>query len=138
VVSNRLDVASVVDNRLDVASVVSNRLDVVGTVGNRLDVVGVVSNGMVSPVGQRVECLVYHIMEFQDRLLVAEQLFIPFLREVSRPVSQCIRFPTCVPRSVNDSEIKREEEFRPVCYLMVEEVGGHEIFQVLVVAKNLD
>jgi len=77
-------------------------------------------------------------MGFQDRLLVGEQSFIPFLREVSRPPSQCIRFPTCFPGSVHDPEIKTGEEFGPARLSAVEELGGHEIFQVLVVTKDLD
>jgi len=77
-------------------------------------------------------------MGFQNRLLVGEQPFIPFHREVSRPLSQCILFPTCFPGSVHDPEIEMGEGFGPARLSAVEELGGHEIFQVLVVAKNLD
>ena len=71
-------------------------------------------------------------------MLVGEQLFIPLLREVFLPPSQCIRFPTCSPRSVHNPEIKTGEEFGPAHLLVVEELGGHKVFQVLVVAKDLD
>jgi len=71
-------------------------------------------------------------------MLVGKQSFIPLLRKISLSPSQGVQLFSCFLRRICYPEVKTGKEFRPLGLLTVQQFCAHEVFQVLMIAQNLD
>jgi hypothetical protein len=53
-------------------------------------------------------------------------------------MSQSIGLPASFSWAVDNLEVEMGKVFGPMCLVMVEELGRHKVFKVLVVTKDLD